>query len=166
MLSPNCARGCLYIFMCLCVFCLYVVEMCCNMYVCDSVCQCVMWILIYDYVNLNVTLCMNVYMVEFVLVCVCVCVCVWVGVCVSTINRGHTLTLHNQTEDNIANEDSPWFVDTCKRLQIAYYTLAYKGLFRKKENNMHRVWSSVQRWKVIHKLCVRNFTHKVYHGCQ
>ena len=45
----------------------------------------------------------------------CVCVCV----CVITVNRGHTPKLHIQTEDNIANEDGPRFVDTCKRLQIA-----------------------------------------------
>ena len=51
--------------------------------------------------------------------CVCVCVCMWVGVyvrvcmceLVSTVNRGHTPTLHIQTEDNNANEDGPRFVD-------------------------------------------------------
>ena len=62
--------------------------------------------------------------------CVCVCVCVCVRVClsvcvsmyvyVSTVNRGHTPTLHIHTEDNIASEDGPRFVDTRKRLQIAY----------------------------------------------
>ena len=49
-------------------------------------------------------------------VCVCVCVCEFL----STVNRGHTPKLHHKTEDNIANEDGPGFVDTCKRLQIAY----------------------------------------------
>ena len=45
-----------------------------------------------------------------------ICVCVFV----STVNRGHTPTLHHQTEDKVANEDGPQFVDMCKRLQIAY----------------------------------------------
>ena len=62
----------------------------------------------------------------YVVCTVCVCVCVFV----STVNRGHTLKLHHQTEDNIANEDGPrLFVDTCKRLQIAYsciYTICPK----------------------------------------
>ena len=31
-----------------------------------------------------------------------VCVCEFV----STVNRGHALTLHHQTKDNIANEDA------------------------------------------------------------
>ena len=73
-------------------------------------------------------MCVCLYNKENVCVCVCVyvclsvCVCVCVGVCefVSTVNRGHTPKLHHQTEDNIANEDGPRFVDTCKRLQIAY----------------------------------------------
>ena len=47
--------------------------------------------------------------------CMCVCVCEFV----STVNRGHTPTLHI-LEDNIANEDGPRFVDTCKQLEIAY----------------------------------------------
>ena len=47
---------------------------------------------------------------------VCVCVCEFV----STVNRGHTPTLHIQTEDNSANEEGPQFVDMCKWLQIAY----------------------------------------------
>ena len=44
----------------------------------------------------------------------CACVCEFV----ITVNRGHTPKLHIQTEDNIAKEDGPRFVDTCKRLQI------------------------------------------------
>ena len=65
---------------------------------------------------------------------VCVCVCVYVCVFVSTANRGHTPTLHIQTED-IANEDSPRFVDTCKRLQIAYSCI-YGYVEKKRENNI------------------------------
>ena len=42
------------------------------------------------------------------------------GVCVNTVNQGHIPTLHHQTEDNIASEDGPRFVDTCKQLQITY----------------------------------------------
>ena len=58
------------------------------------------------------------------------CICVLVCVFVITVNRGYTPKLHMQIEDNIANEDGPRFVDTCKRLQIAY--LAYKGMLEKK----------------------------------
>ena len=58
---------------------------------------------------------------------VCVCVCEFV----ITVNRGHTPKLHIQTEDNIANEDGPRFVDTCKRLQIAYFCI-YRGMLEKK----------------------------------
>ena len=58
------------------------------------------------------------------------CVCEFV----ITVNRGHTLKLHIQTEDNIANEDGPRFVDTCKRLQIAYSCkYIHRGMFFKKE---------------------------------
>ena len=68
--------------------------------------------------------------------CVYVCVCEFV----STVNRGHTPKLHHQTEDNIANEDSPRFVDKCKRLQIAYGcklpTLAYRGMLKKKREKI------------------------------
>ena len=39
-------------------------------------------------------------------------------------------------------------------------------MLKKRENNVHRVGSSVQRWKVIHKLGVRNFTHKVCTVCR
>ena len=54
-----------------------------------------------------------------------------VCVCVSTVNRGHTRTPHHQTVDNIANEDGPRFVDTCKRLQIAFSCII--GVCWKKE---------------------------------
>ena len=47
----------------------------------------------------------------------CVYVCVWV--CKHRQPR-NILTLHHQTEDNIANEDGPRFVDTCTQLQIVY----------------------------------------------
>ena len=73
-----------------------------------------------------VCVCVSVCMLAFVYINVRmharVCVCMYVCVCefVSTVNRGHTPTLHIQTKDNIANEDGPRFVDTCKRLQIAY----------------------------------------------
>ena len=68
--------------------------------------------------------------IMYICVCVCVCVCVRACVCVcefvSTVNRGHTPTLHIQTEDKIANEDGPRFVDTCAN-GFKLPTLAYRG---------------------------------------
>ena len=85
----------------------------------------------------------------------CVCVCEFV----ITVNRGHTLKLHIQTEDNIANEDGPRFVDMCKRLQIAYSCI-YRGMLKKREKiTCHRVWSSVQRLKSHTQVCVSAILH-------
>ena len=79
-------------------------------------------------------------LVLFVLGFVCVCVCEFV----STVNRGHTPKLHIQTEDNIANEDVHDLWIRAKQLQIAYSCI-YRGMLKKRENNVLRVWSLVQR---------------------
>ena len=70
---------------------------------CDHTCVCVC-----------VCVCVSVFVCVCLCVCVCMCVCACVCGCVSTVNQGNILTLHHQTEDG------PRFVDTWKRLEIAY----------------------------------------------
>ena len=83
-------------------------------------------------VSVRVCVCVCVF------VCVCVCVCVCMGVCVSLCVCLCVSVKHRQTwtySDNPLSDrgqhssvDGPRSVDTCKRLQIAYLTFAYRGM--------------------------------------
>ena len=86
------------------------------------------------------------------------CVCVWV--CKHRQPRTYSDTPHSDWGQHCKRGRST----ICGYVQmVANCLLLHMGVcWQKRENNVHRVWSSVQRWKVVHKVvCPQFYTQSV-----